>query len=188
MNEIEKLETNKGKQVAPWAQTDQADCARSSAEAEPTEAASPASETADVTIHRGRHVRDPEAKETKPDTAAAQGEASGQLLQPDFLPAAKRAFARLAAEDMKAGRWPERWSTSDLEQPFAEVYVGSYPSLHDTARALTDLDDLNRTLDDLNSSYPTVQIYYNIDTTYQAIRDCWDVISDPDGTVHLFEK
>jgi hypothetical protein len=68
------------------------------------------------------------------------------------------------------------------------VYVGSYPSLLDAARALTEFGELNRAIEDLNTRYPTVQIYYSIDTTYQAIRDCWDVVSDPDGTVHLFEK
>jgi hypothetical protein len=114
MNEMKKPETNKGKQVGPWAQTDQADCAQSSAGAEPAEAASPASETADVTIHRGRHIRDPETEETESNAAPAQSKTSGQPPQPNFLPAAKRAYARLAAEDIKTGNWPERWSTSDL--------------------------------------------------------------------------
>lgn len=161
------------------AETGQTDCAQPSAEAEPTEAPNPADEAEEITMHRGRHVRNPAAQ---PDAAPGQPDES------HYLAAAKRAFAQLAAEDMKVGRWPERWSTSDLEQPFAEVYAGSYPSLYDAACALTEFGELGRTIDDLNTSYPTVQIYYNIDTTYQAIRDCWDVATDPDGTVHLFEK
>ena len=118
----------------------------------------------------------------------AESWADAELDQPEQLKAAKQAFVQLVAKDIKSGRWPENWSTSDLDQYFAELYVGSYPSMYDATCELTDLDALEQAIDELNANFLTVQVYYDIDTSYEALQDCWDIVADPNGTVHVFEK
>ncbi|MCL2780003.1 MAG: hypothetical protein FWD74_00650 [Actinomycetia bacterium] len=130
--------------------------------------------------------REHESAQTDPaDYTGRHSEASSSA----YPVAARAAFDRLIAQDAAAGRSLPDTTPDSLERLFTTCYAGSFPSLDQASYALAGRSAIEKAVDELIDRYPAaLAVRLDTELLYDVMRLRWDIVTDPDGTVHLFEK